>query len=189
MGKSLIVYPTKNQRKNDAKGAFIPEALAFARRRVELGDDVDSFAFDPHTHTRDDNIKLYAQIAAGQYSTVAIFSHGVAIGLPQLHISRGDCKAFAAALTTNAPSVRVILYACLTALPLQNARNFAETLAAELHAIGKPFTLVAHRTAGHTTHNPAIQIYRGAIDWVFKPDAKRLADPRDPYRFDFPFEV
>lgn len=188
MGKCLVIYPTKNQRKKDATGAFIPEALAFIKHRIELGDNCDSFGFDPNMYQRSEHPALFAKIAAGAYDTVAIFSHGVAIGLPQLHLGRADCPDLARALTMHVPEVRVILYCCLTAIPLRG-RNFAETLAAELHAIGKPFTLVAHRTAGHTTHNPAIQIYRGSMDWAFQPDRVRLADPSDMYRFDFPFEV
>lgn len=192
--KTLVLYPNKNQIKQDAKGAFIPEAKLFAAHRQNCGDVVIERPFDPHNPP--DNPALFAEIAGHAADCVAFFTHGVVTGLPQLRINRADAQSFARALTCNVQGpVYVALYACLTDLALQGGRNFAETLADELHRIGKPYRLLAHRTAGHTTRNPFVTIYRGAGVKIEYPAAmedpkvyrQRMADPTDPLRFELPF--
>jgi hypothetical protein len=194
----LIAYPTRNQIKNDAIGAFVPSAQAFAKRRRGFGDTIDKFSFEPQKFSKLDTVKIYQAIEAFQYQAVAIFTHGVATALPQVHIDRKRCADFARALTmrlTGAEPLAIILYCCLTAAPLRGP-NFAETLARELHAIGKPFRLFAHRTAGHCCANPNVTIYQGT-EVIEYPKAagnaaeykKRMADSSDPLRYDLPFGV
>jgi hypothetical protein len=201
----LIVYPTKNQIKNDATGAFIPEAVAFKIRRQALGDFVDEFKFDPHNFSKGETFRLYQALEFKPYQIVAVFSHGIPTCLTQLHIDRARCNDFAMALTRNlmpTHSLNLILYCCLLAAPLKGS-NIAETLTRELHAIGKPFKLWAHRTKGHTTENPNITMFEGnlSLDYpsalgdplLVKRFKQRLdydtRKPGDVYRFDYPFEL
>jgi hypothetical protein len=199
--QTLIIYPTRNQIKSDATGEFIPEAQGFMSRRRSFGDSVDSFPFDPHNFTKKDTGKLYGAIELKPYQCVAIFSHGVATSLPQLHIDRSRCADFARSLTCRlAPgeTVIVILYACLTACPI-NSLNFAETLAKELLATRHPFRLWAHRTKGRCDENPNVTLhtdngvtnYPNAIKDT-KLRAKwraRVMKENDPYSYDYPFEM
>lgn len=191
----LMVYPTKNQILHDATGAFMPEAKAFRLRRKALGDSVSEFTYEPKKLTTPDG--LFSVIAQGAFDCVAVFSHGISTGLPQLRINRARAAEFAKILTDSAPGpMYLILYCCLTAAPMKVGTNFAGTLAAELDAIGKPFRLFAHRTAGHCSMNPNVTIYRGAGVKLQYPGAvgtlkaryiARMKNQKDPLRFDLPF--
>jgi len=190
----LTVFPTKNQILHDATGAFIPEARRFRALRKSKGDQVSEFTFDPKTLKSPDG--LFNVIAQGHFDCVAIFSHGIATGLPQLHINRPRAKEFAEILTSAAPGgINVILYCCLTDAPMKTGMNFASTLAQELRAIGNPFTLFTHRTAGHCCENPNATVYRGATKIQYPQAAgtlkarylARMKDTKDNLRFDLPF--
>jgi hypothetical protein len=190
----LTVYPTKNQILHDATGAFMPEAQRFRALRKSKGDSVSEFTYEPKKLTSPDG--LFSVIAQGKFDCVAVFSHGIATGLPQLKINRSRAQELAKILTSAAPGgINVILYACLTDAPMEKGLNFASTMAQELHAIGKPFTLFTHRTAGHCCENPNVTIYSGATKLQYPQAAgtlkarylARMKDTKDTLRFDLPF--
>jgi hypothetical protein len=190
----LTVYPTKNQILYDATGAFMPEAKRFRELRKSKGDYVAEFTYEPKKFKSPDAV--FSLIAQGAFDCVAIFSHGISTGLPQLHINRARAAEFAKVLTSGSnQTINLILYCCLTAAPMKKGTNFAGTLAHELHAIGKPFSLFTHRTRGHCCENPSVTVYSGATRLEYPAAAgtlaarydKRMHTVKDNLRFDLPF--
>jgi hypothetical protein len=104
----------------------------------------------------------------------------------------------------------VLLYACTTGSDNDgndaNDRDkgpggeggMADALRNELRKAGVRATIFAHATKGHTTANPWVRRFDpdelAGGDWVVEPHSElwmrwvhRLSDPRDTFRFRFPF--
>lgn len=190
----LVVFPIHNQIKNDALGAFVPEAHAFQRFHAERI-AFDAFAFDPK-HVRKED--FFDTLKAKPYDIIAIFSHGLWNKLPQLHVGLDDIPEMVNCIT--AKRVNLIFYCCLLAQP-KDEPNFAQLTAncLELSMSGRKFDLWAHRTAGHTTKNPQITHYssdNGLASVIEYPSclknygtkfAKVMREEKNPLRFCYPF--
>jgi hypothetical protein len=193
----LLVYPNRNQIKNDALGAFMPEALAFRAYHAKANPSIriDEFVFDPHNYSR----SQFLEAVKGQ-SQILIFSHGLPTQLPQLHIGIPQIPEMLDALPQSVP-ILLCLYCCLTAKPIYaNSKNripnFAETLTIAMRERKMEFDLYAHRTAGHTTANPNVTHYSEKSVYSY-PEclksygtkfAKEMRQRNNPLRFVYPFE-
>jgi hypothetical protein len=183
---TIIITPKSNTKgKKDFTGAFKPEALAF-KKRVDSSAVLVSFDNTlPMPGRRQQLYERLHEVLAGPHpvgsiDTLAIFCHGWSTGI-QAGLTTKDCHTFATVLAPAAvTSLTVALYCCSTgADPGDNKFNapgsdvngvaynlgdgsFADTLRDELCKVGLiSCRVMAHRTAGHTTHNPQVIFFDG----------------------------
>jgi hypothetical protein len=216
--KTIVFYSSKNSKgRKDATGAFIPEALAFAKFHNIPNDQL--FGIDCVTQSKDVRRKLvYDSIhqlgsIGDPIDAIAFFGHGWPDGI-QFGITRKNITDFSALLrqccTTN---VVVALYACLTAdndikgvsvdKPGPGTDGgFADLLRDALSHEGIFGGHVdAHATAGHATMNPFVVRFRCLSsergiggNWLVAPQSKNwkkwnasVHNEKDTLRFRFPF--
>lgn len=178
---------------NDFKGAFLPESKRFCALHGVPPEHIERI--NPTVPTADRLKVMTAAVARIGGTTpidmVAIFSHGYAHGIQMgLTVERLPpwMKVNAQYLSED---VVWALYCCSTAdgegdqkVGPGGVGGFAQRLRDELCAAGKQHCLVfGHSTAGHTTSNPYVRVFRGMIEGepapVDQPGAF-LIDPSDP---------
>jgi hypothetical protein len=176
---TLVLYSAKNTPgKSDATGAFIPEAKAFIRTRIESGDDVTSMNMALVGLPRWRRKKLtdeaiYSFVRNRTLDCLALFGHGWPDGI-QFGFRRSDIGELVARLAMNcSQDLRVVLYACLAAENDVRDRDhknvgpgtdggFADLLRDELVRWGVYNCVIdAHKTAGHASWNPYVVRFRG----------------------------
>lgn len=166
----LVLYSNTNTHgRNDANGAFIPEAKHFAKLHAVPDKQVIGINLLINKKTR--RRKTYEAIE-GCYTkgdpieAVAMFGHGWPDGI-QFGFNRKHIPEFADLLAENCtPDLKVILFACLTAendeRDLMHGNvgpgtdgGFADLLRDQMVREGFETGWVdAHKTAGHTSWNP-----------------------------------
>lgn len=156
----LSLYSSVNVHGNDAKGAFIPQAVRFKRVREAMGDTVESLPFDPTSkNVSADVLKMITN--AQPFDAFIYFGHGTRRGLPSASMGYTSVGKLSAALASKAIGKRlvVVLYACSTAnTPDAKAVDtgdggFADQLRDALSVLGVRGWVDAHTVAGHTTVN------------------------------------
>lgn len=190
----LTLLPDRNTpHRSDWSGAFSPEARLFVQQHggvvLEVPQDLPAAG------------KFRATIAAieqHQPDVVAYFGHGLRRSLPQLGITLGNVDTFGAAIAAFATAPRVVLYACSAADGFGPAGDggLADGLRDAMVGSGARGAQVdAHRTAGHTTHNPHVRRFladttRGGV-YIVEPESelwrKWVHALKGPMRFKFPF--
>lgn len=217
---ALIFAPTyDSEGKRDATGAFHPEAHRFRRfvgaERVTLFDNRAEFY-----ERRETVYNTIENRARASVDVVAFFCHGFRTGL-QAGLGLEHLRRFALTLKPcAAPSgLTVLLYACDAARDSDRDRDddrrdgvggdggFADRLRDALGEVGVLATVYAHATAGHTTSNPWLRVFRSgesaggpwvvapgselwpawrrALDPVVERDGRRVVDESRDLRFRF----
>lgn len=206
----LSLYASKNQHGNDATGAFIPQAIGFAKARRAAGDVVEHVPFDPTIVDRAARRRAFlgAIEAAQPFDALVYFGHGLRTGLPSAGITMATLPALVAAIRRKASKRLIVtLYACSTAgAPgrdrdkLEGDGGFADELRDALSVAGHVGWIDAHTVAGHTTVNRMTRrfyldgVARGTGGaWLVAPGSPEWAAwgralKADPsFRFGFPF--
>jgi len=162
MMRILVLYSSKNTHGNDAVGAFIPQAMRFAKSRRAVGDVVDLVPFDPTIADRATRRARFLSLieAAEPFDAFVYFGHGLRTGLPSAGFTLATLPALVSALRAKSRTKRLIvtLYACSTAnTPLRGGVDgdggFADRLRDLLSLGGVSGWIDAHTVAGHTTIN------------------------------------
>lgn len=159
--KSLVFYTSTNRKgKHDATGAFIPEALAFAK--IHEVPKVDVIAIPQNIPPWDRRYLFRSAVRKRKkygetYDGIVYLGHGSKSGLPGLGMGyrvkpSGTPEAMADLLSPILePWATVVLYTCLAG----KGFGYADDL---FHEFGENMpcgpTLVAHLSRGHTTFNP-----------------------------------
>jgi len=209
--RTLILLPDRNHIRRDWSGAFLPEALSFAKTHDR--DIIDMVSIDVSKafwKRRWQTLRAIRKTPASQpLSMVAIFCHGWKSGIQLGFRSRRQCRRLAQHIARESyPDVTVALYACSTARDA-DARirddlqpgpggdgGFADTLRDELVRAGAIHAGVyAHVTKGHATRNPYVRLFADGRfdggDWLIEPGSDmwrrwRRALRETGLRFRFP---
>ncbi len=202
----LAIHATKDTDKPDATGAFIPQAIHFAKARRAAGDEVESVGFDnslPEPTRRAAVLKII--VSAKPFDAFVYFGHGTRRGLPSAGFTMSSVARLADAIAANATrSLIVVLYACSTANTptggVDGDGGFADVLRDRLSEHGHKGWLDAHTVAGHTTINRMTRrFYMNGVaagtggTWLVAPGSpewsawgKALKEDKS-LRFGFPF--
>jgi len=187
--------------KKDATGAFLPESKRFA--------DMHKFTrvtFDNHRPMAQRLVDIESSLALfSDLDCIAFFCHGWADGI-QAGMTRKSLLGFCEKLVPHIRKVdfKVALYACSTAedgLVSTNDKaagpggdqGFADKCGDTLKDMGVNVSVLGHVTAGHTTRNPFVRIFRGGVggNWLVSPDdvlwSKWVKALHGDLRFRFPF--
>lgn len=158
--KILAIHATRDTDKPDATGAFIPQAVGFAKYRRAAGDVVESIGFDNSLEPASRRTAVLELIRAHQpFDAFVYFGHGTRRGLPSAAFTMSSVQHLADALASAPSPSRLIvaLYACSTANTptsgIDGDGGFADTLRDALSTRGRFGWLDAHTVAGHTTIN------------------------------------
>lgn len=205
MTRALALHATKNSGRPDASGAFVPEAVAFARFHACYREGFDN-------HLPEDARREQVRGILSRYhdlECIAIFGHGLRHSLQTGHDMQTVNELARAIANASGPRVVVVLYACSTAAKITIQRGgFADALRDALTALGKTGHVDAHTIAAHTTWNPYLQRFDMGEsdselvgDWLVAPPSKvrgkrvpadpkwgawRVALRHTPMRFRFP---
>jgi len=210
----LVLTPDRNKEgRSDFRGAFKPEGERYAAYWRAQGDTVQVHRIDVSKGHRERRQAVLARIeASAPIDVLTLLCHGWKEGV-QLGLSierRDEREAFAEfarrLAAASAPPLYVVLYCCLTGDSDEGPQGdggFADTLRDALCAAGRPDVHVfAHTTAGHTTRNARVRLFRGdgsstggtgGVDPVARGTAafrrldERLHDVDDPLRWRIPF--
>lgn len=172
MMNAAVFSPLRNKvGRNDATGAFQPEATKFCQlhnvgTKVHL---VDNHG-DP-LDMREHVYRVLDDALPGSLAAVVFFCHGwragIQFGLGIEHLTNFALRIKRAV----APGARVVLYACDAGRDLdsddEDDKNdfvggdggFADKLRDALADAGCPVTVYAHSTEGHTTWNPNLRVF------------------------------
>lgn len=185
---ALVIAPAFNSggaHPNDATGAFIPGARAFAAHYGQPPPQL----FDNRPASMPARLnQVLDQIDhfVGKMDVFAAFSHGWRTGC-QWGMDFSSVQEVARALAyVAAPSLTVCLYACSTgeditevggvthdSAPGAGDRSLADALRDALNGLGCPAKIVAHATVGHVYHNPYVRVFEpGATaggEWLIAP--------------------
>jgi hypothetical protein len=206
-----VIYSAVNKPpKNDAIGAFIPEALAFQKCHGVPNENM--FGFNWHEKAekrRKDLIEHIWKCGKDQpLDAIAFFCHGWPSG-----IQAGFTKKYINELVTainlvSRDYLEIVFYACLTAendtidkwienIGPATKGGFADTLAMELGKLGISGHVDAHKKAGHTTWVPyVVRFINSGIEsrasWLVEPKSESWnkwvkALRKTDMRFRFPF--
>lgn len=212
--KILVVHNAYNSpgHENDAGGAFIPEAINFAKHRKALGDDVTLRAFD-NLMSAVERPKAFLGIVeqAPAFDAFVYLGHGLRNSMSSANISGANRTKLAKLLAEKALDKKhlvVTLYACstgeTTTKQADGEGGFADRLRDDLVDAGITGGWVdGHTIAAHATMNPYLRRFTisaaekdGGGDWVIEPNTHGWATWRarlkakwrdDPFRFDFPY--
>ena len=168
----LVLYSNHNKgTKHDATGAFIPEAQAF-KEHYDVPDThfcgIDLVALPKAARRSEVYRAIHDATYGAPLDMIAFFGHGWPAGI-QFGFAHEHISELGAILARKcAPSVKVILYACLTAensvadqdhdhLGPGTDGGFADELRDEMVRHGLHSGWVdAHKTRGHTSWNPYV---------------------------------
>jgi hypothetical protein len=208
----LCLVPSANTPgKNDQRGAFLPEANAYARFRGADPRQVIRY-FDPAQDYAGRRASCNAAIRAlrVKIDTLAVFAHGWRRGI-QAGYLLGHVGELAELLGQHMrPGGWVLLYACDTGrdsdddtrderLPGPGGDGgFADALRDACEARGLRISVMGHSTAGHCTMNPFVRRFvpgtggKGG-EWYVDPTNPQflrwqsaLRSPRSTLRYRFP---
>lgn len=205
--KILALHASVNSHDNDAKGAFIPQAIRFAKARRAAGDTVELVPFDNSIANRAKRRDAFLELLgkAEQFDALAYFGHGLRTGLPSAAITMVDLSALVDRIHGKAAkNLRVVLYACSTAETMTGGTNgdggLADRLRDQLSKAGHVGWIDAHTVPGHTTINRMTRRFYmdGAAEgtggtWIIAPGSpewKAWGDALhddEAFRFGFPF--
>jgi hypothetical protein len=188
----VVVYSARNSKgRNDASGAFVPQAKAFAAyHKVPLENVLGIDCINTRAATRAAKLLEHIVKAGNEnkIDAIALFCHGWAKGI-QFGLSLNNLAEFVAAIKPNAAQdLKVVLYACLTAnaaltpkiknkIGVATDGGFADRLRDCMSAQGLVDGWVdAHKTAGHTTMNP--YVVRFDCHYANEPGGAWLVAPR-----------
>jgi hypothetical protein len=190
----LIFLPDRNTgTKHDWSGAFLPEAIQW--QSLHGGQMVQVSQRLGGAGRRK---AVLSAIHEYQPSVLAWFGHGLERSIHQMGFDSGNVEALAAAIAEYTTAPQVILYACSCAdgPGPSGDEGFADLLRDALCREGAIHCAVwGHTTAGHTTQNPYVRVFRGPTpqqggEWVVKPGGDHWARWQalldGPLRFDFP---
>lgn len=208
----LILHASANSpgHGNDAGGAFIPEAINFAKYRTSLGDTCTRVPFDnltPDKRKRGDAF-LAAIRAAQPFDAFVYLGHGLRNSMSSAAIDQTRRGELVDALASKADrgSLVVTLYACSTGETTTGAVDgeggFADRLRDDLAALRLSGWVDGHTCAAHATQNPYVRRFvvghKGNVggEWLVDPASKEWKRWRDrlnakwrddPFRFVFPY--
>jgi hypothetical protein len=169
MNNTLVFYSNTNSHgKQDASGAFVPEALAFQRYH-KIPDEncigINCTKNNPPESRRDQVLRIIGN--RKNLDLLAFFGHGWPNGI-QFGLQRRHIPFLVQHLDNPSDSLKVVIYACLTAendvrdtdihsVGPATDGGFADLLRDELvrHGITKGW-VDGHKTAGHATWNPYV---------------------------------
>lgn len=210
----LCLVPSSNSPgKQDATGAFLPQARAFAEFHGYSGDSVMRY-FDPAQSIFARRASCNAALRALRLpiKSLAFFCHGYRRGL-QAGYQTGHVAELAELLAAHGRMVEggwVLLYACDTGRDAdedtQDDRlpgpggdgGFADALRDALEKRRLTISVMAHTTRGHTTENPNVRRFvagTGGLggEWYVDPTsplfqrwARALKDPHSTLKWRFP---
>jgi hypothetical protein len=214
MRTHLVLTPDRDKEgRNDYTGAFKPESERYATYWRAQGDTVHVHRIDVSEGRTARAAAMLAHIEArAPIDALVLLCHGWEKGV-QFGLSIEDSKGSAALMTfaerlarASNPPLYVVLYCCLTGASDEGPQGdggFADQLRDALCAAGRPDVhIFAHTTAGHTTRNARIRLFRGdgsatggtgGVDPVargttaFRRLDERLHDKGDPLRWQIPF--
>lgn len=205
----LSLFQSENMTGNDARGAFIPQSVGFARVRSLAGDAVTSAGVSPSGTPGARRKALrdaLASLPVVRFDGVAMFCHGTRRGLPSFGVT--SARELAADLSPHLhPTVRVVLFACSTGGAPGKDRHagdgedsFADALAEHLFALGHRGWVDSHPSPGHTTTHPWVRRFELSDEretnggaWLVVPGSPEWVRWRDSLRVDhglrfgFPF--
>lgn len=147
----LIFYTSTNRKgKNDAKGAFIPEAEAFAELHGISKSHLIAVPQDiPVIQRR----RIFREVCK-KYSdidTLVYFGHGTKASLPGIGVNNYNLKYCLDYIKgCSADRLTVVLYACLAGKGL----GIADKLYQGLEEYVGSLKVVSHLSSGHTSWNP-----------------------------------
>jgi len=193
----IILRPQHNSHgRNDMEGAFRPEAEAFCdyhnipRSRI--------FSFDNSMAYRGRSEEVLALLEEEEPRIVIGFMHGWTHGIQcgircNMHpkFGRHDKPIWEKfeSLLARHHNPHIVLYACSTGndpdddpdtAPGSGEDSFADVLRDDLAWMGSVWCrVVAHTTAGHTTHNPWLKFFDGKGSPYGGIGAELLFPPRD----------
>lgn len=199
---------------NDAGGAFVPEAINFAKYRTGLGDTCVRVPFDNSIANKKKRGDAFLELIrkAEPFDAFAYFGHGLRNSLSSAAIGQDRRQELVALLKSKAAGPRMIvtLYACSTGETTTGQKDgdggFADRLRDDLEAAGLVGWVDGHTCAAHTTRNPYVRRFTMGPEgntggpWLVAPSSpewdrwrSRLNPPKgvtwkqEPFRFIFPF--
>lgn len=186
--RALVFAPLRDTPGKADGREFQREARAFVKlhgleRGVALFDPQDELA-----ERRAAILRHVEAVEPGSLSLLALFAHGwpdgVQAGFRCEHV-RGLARALKEA---SAPVLTVVLYCCSTGADRDASTDeltdpgpggeggFADRLRDELGELGVAATVYAHSTAGHTTRNPRVRVFRpgerAGGHWLVEPGSE-----------------
>jgi len=210
----LVIYSSKDTPgMNDADGAFIPQAIAFARVHGVPPSNMHGIPCPDLSNAKRFDRVLSALHNSQGLRQVAMFCHGWSSGL-QFGLNKLNIPQLVQGLSAACvPEVKLTLYACSTASTNKNTRNikmpgtdngYADKLRDKMLEKGfKGGWVDAHLQKGHTTENPfMIRFYTEPRfendwdlpggEWLVSPKSalwpkwkKAVQDDTSPFRFKF----
>lgn len=213
--KILVIHNTKDTpgHEGDARGAFVPESVLFAKHRQALGDTVERIGFDNLLPAGKRAASFLSLIDRAQpFDAFVYLGHGLRTSLSSAQIGPGQRLSLVHALMAKSISktkLIVTLYACSTGETPRQSKSvngddgFADKLRDDLEDRGFNEGWVdGHTIAAHATNNPYLRRFElgpGSNvggDWLIEPKSPTWERWRarlkakaaiDPFRFDFPF--
>lgn len=157
--------PAYPKGRNDARGAFIPEAIGFAKRAAELGPAMRR-GFDntrpEAARAREVESLITSASPVHQVTVLAIMCHGFRNRLQTGHTLATVGRLARAIRAVCVDDVRIALMACSTAASRRKLPDgeggFADALRDELVKLGcRGGWVDGHSTAAHATRNPFVR--------------------------------
>jgi hypothetical protein len=207
----LLFAPDQNlPNKNDALGAFLPEARAFARYHdVEPDDVIVRFPAHAPIQQRRSTCTLALRALTVELDVLAFFCHGWKAGI-QAGFVRPHTLLLARLVAQYAKvDAHVLFYACDTGRDQDDDTSddrepgpggdggFADELRDGLDMLGRRVTVVGHTTTGHCSQNPYARYFAPQCGgqggrWFVEPQSaawplwvRALKDPRNSLRYRF----
>jgi len=195
MNKNILVFysNTNTKGRNDASGAFIPEAKAFATHHQVPDENFVGMKLIGNTLSLRRQLVLERIVLhKGKLDAIAFFGHGWPSGI-QFGFNKSHIEGLVSIMRPSCYShVKVLLYACWTAenetkdkdhnnVGVGTDNGFADMLRDEMARKGMIYGWVdGHKTAGHTSWNPyAVRFHcrnvkdyaKGAVGgcWLVQP--------------------
>ena len=205
MSKIIFYSNTNSNGKNDATGAFVPEAKAFAKYYGVPPENVVGVNCKlPPIQRRKAVIKKLKQ--AKDFEVLMFFGHGWPDGI-QFGFNRANIDELASAIDF-VDGMKIGIFACLTAendtrdnnidgLGVATDGGFADKLRDVLNVeYGWTGWVDAHKTAGHATWNPYVVRFKAGQhlggQWIITPGTdlwkhwvRALANNDDDMRYRF----
>lgn len=194
----------------DADGAFIPEALNFAKYHQSKGHTIELVPFK-NMLPKAQRPKAFMDLvrAARPFDAFVYLGHGLRNSLSSPCIGQQLRPELTKILRAKAVSKRLIvtLYACSTAETTsgegEGEGGFADKVRDDLVAAGFSGWVDGHTVPGHATQNSRVRRFVCAPElaehggeWLVEPGSPEFARwkarlgakwRQDPFRFDFPF--
>jgi len=199
MNALVLTVDRNSPGKKDFSGAFLPEALGFARLHGVPAARVVRVDIGRTKADRRKQVLAAIEGAGAGLELVAFLCHGLRTQLPQLGWTVGNVRGLGAAIAgASVPSVRVVLYACSTGegTGADGDGGLADGLRDALCVAGaRDCQVDAHERAAHTTQNPYVRRFPGLGSpsggaggaWIVTPGSAPWARWRKALRGDLRF--